>query len=81
MVVNIVKPTRRQQSVDMVLSEAYDTLTSFWYQPTGTSFWYQLASHTRPVSAAISIYRICYPAIGNITTTITNTNTNGNPEP
>jgi len=39
--------------------------------------------HTRPVSAATSIYRIFYPTVGNITTTLTNTktNTNGNPEP
>jgi len=56
------------------MTKAHDTLTGFWYQ----SAW-----HTRPVSAATSIYRIFYPAAGNITTTITNTKTNinGNPEP
>jgi len=33
---------------------------------TDTGFWYQLAWHTRPVSAATSIYRIFYPAVGNV---------------
>jgi len=44
----------------------YSAINVLKIHDTLTGFWYQLAWHTRPVSAATSIYRIFYPAVGNI---------------